>query len=267
MNGCRKRLGYAASAAPFACRGLGGAPVPIVNAAAVLARSLVLLLIREANILTAVTQEMTGPTVFISYAREDSESARRLHNDLSQAGFTPWLDEESLLPGQKWELAVRKAISTSRFFVAMISVNSTRESKYVQREFEYALEVLGEYPDSEIYVIPVRLDRSEPPQERLRERHWADLFPDWKRGFEKVLLSLRIDTTLVQSGNLSGLPKEWALLLTRMKKLDRDIVNAKKCGRQVRQLFDRRGWMFDGLREEIDRSAHRAREIIDSIGR
>jgi len=40
--------------------------------------------------------------IFICYAREDELSARRLFNDLKKAGLDPWLDKESLLPGQEW---------------------------------------------------------------------------------------------------------------------------------------------------------------------
>ena len=41
-------------------------------------------------------------TVFISYAREDSEAAKRLYQELKNAGFIPWLDKESLIAGQNW---------------------------------------------------------------------------------------------------------------------------------------------------------------------
>jgi len=38
--------------------------------------------------------------VFISYAREDVEMARKLYDDLKNAGVSPWMDEEDLLPSQ-----------------------------------------------------------------------------------------------------------------------------------------------------------------------
>jgi len=39
--------------------------------------------------------------VFISYASDNSDKARRLYNDLTEAGIDPWLDRESILPGRK----------------------------------------------------------------------------------------------------------------------------------------------------------------------
>ncbi len=41
--------------------------------------------------------------VFISYAKEDYETALKLYNDLKQVGVTPWLDKKDLLPGANWE--------------------------------------------------------------------------------------------------------------------------------------------------------------------
>ena len=40
--------------------------------------------------------------VFISYAREDTEAANRLYNDLKLSGLEPWLDTESLVGGENW---------------------------------------------------------------------------------------------------------------------------------------------------------------------
>lgn len=38
---------------------------------------------------------MANLQIFISYAREDVEAARRLYRDLKNAELNPWLDEES----------------------------------------------------------------------------------------------------------------------------------------------------------------------------
>jgi hypothetical protein len=40
--------------------------------------------------------------VFICYAREDKEIAKKLYYDLKHSGIEPWIDMENLLPGQKW---------------------------------------------------------------------------------------------------------------------------------------------------------------------
>ncbi|MGC1931965.1 MAG: toll/interleukin-1 receptor domain-containing protein, partial [Candidatus Nitrosopolaris sp.] len=97
-------------------------------------------------------------TVFLSYAREDSDAAKRLYEDLKNDGLSPWLDKESLLPGQNWEIEIRKAIKNSRYFIALLSSNSVDKRGFVQKEFKFALEVLDEVPESQIFVIPARLN-------------------------------------------------------------------------------------------------------------
>jgi hypothetical protein len=40
--------------------------------------------------------------IFISHASEDTESAKRLYNDLKKRGLNPWLDKEDISPGLVW---------------------------------------------------------------------------------------------------------------------------------------------------------------------
>ena len=127
------------------------------------------------------------PTVFISYAREDIDAARRLYQDLKQAGVEPWFDKESLLPGQKWRVAIRQAIRECRYFLAVLSTNSVTKRGYIQKELAVALEVLEEFPESAVFIIPVRLDNCHPSHEKLRELHWVDMFPRWDNGLTKML--------------------------------------------------------------------------------
>lgn len=72
--------------------------------------------------------------VFISYAREDITYARKMFHDLARASYEPWLDCESLLPGQRWEPTIEQAIRESRYFVALISSRSSVKRGYVQKE-------------------------------------------------------------------------------------------------------------------------------------
>jgi hypothetical protein len=56
----------------------------------------------------------TRPQVFVAYAVEDLHQARRLCAALAQAGCSPWLDKDKLLPGQNWPRAIERAIEISR---------------------------------------------------------------------------------------------------------------------------------------------------------
>ncbi len=63
--------------------------------------------------------------VFISYAREDYETAKRLYDDLKAVtGVTPWMDKIDLLPGHMWRVEVEKAINpTTILIMAGLPIN------------------------------------------------------------------------------------------------------------------------------------------------
>jgi hypothetical protein len=104
----------------------------------------------------------------------------------------PWLDKKNILPGQNWKIAIKSAINKSRYFVALLSSTSTTKKGYGQKEVKLALEVLDEYPEEDIYIIPVRLDECEISYDKLKDRQYVDLFPDWDDGLERIFQSLGI---------------------------------------------------------------------------
>jgi hypothetical protein len=112
--------------------------------------------------------------VFLSYAAENEAEARHLYTMLEGRGHHPWMDKHDLLPGQQWEIAIRRAIEGADFFVALMSRNSVTKRGFVQKEIRFALDVLGEVPPGRIYFIPARLDECEVP-DAIRQLHWIDL--------------------------------------------------------------------------------------------
>jgi hypothetical protein len=129
--------------------------------------------------------------IFISYAKEDVEIAKQLYHDLKNEGLSPWLDIEELLPGLNWKMKINDAIKNSDYFLAILSSNSITKKGYVQNELKIALELLDEFPQSAIFIIPVRIDECNPVESKLLNIHWADLFPDYKTGFKKIVKSIR----------------------------------------------------------------------------
>jgi TIR domain len=99
----------------------------------------------------------------------------------------PWLDKEDLLPGQTWNSEIRKAIKNSRYFIGLFSSTSIQKRGYIQKEFKFALDVLDEFPEGEIFAIPARLDDCEIPYEKFRGIERVDLFPNWEEGIHRLL--------------------------------------------------------------------------------
>jgi hypothetical protein len=132
-------------------------------------------------------------SVFISYAREDSEKAFQLYRDLKKAGAKPWIDKEEIRPGENWDLALSKAMKNSRYFIPLFSSKSVDKKGYVNKELRYALDALDNYPEKSIFMIPVRLDDCEIPFEKIKKIQNADLFPDWNDGVKRIFKSMGID--------------------------------------------------------------------------
>jgi hypothetical protein len=130
------------------------------------------------------------PSVFLSYAREDSSAAERLYMDLRRSEIDVWMDKKSLLPGHDWEHEIRRAIREARYFLALASKTSVAKRGFVQREMRFALEVLEEVPIDQIYLIPVRLDDCEPPDFRVKAINRVDLFPSYRKGLERLLAAI-----------------------------------------------------------------------------
>ena len=128
--------------------------------------------------------------VFISYARENEDIARRLYYDLKLQGIDPWLDQISLLPGQNWRSEIKKSIRKSRFFLALLSSQSVDKRGYAQKELREALDILDEVSENDIYIIPVRLDDCLPTSDRLHQLQWLDIFPSYDNGFKKLLATM-----------------------------------------------------------------------------
>ena len=130
--------------------------------------------------------------VFISYAHEDYEESYILYKNLKNSGIDVWFDKEDLLPGEKFDFEIRNVIKNSSYFIAIISKNSVNKRGYVQKELKLGLDVLREFPENKIYLIPVRIDESTPIADELRQLHWVDMFDNWKKGLDgllKVLIS------------------------------------------------------------------------------
>jgi hypothetical protein len=142
--------------------------------------------------------------IFLSYAKEDGGKAADLYESLTATGLSVWFDKKSLKPGERWKSAISNAIRTSRYFVALMSSGSSHKKGYVQQEIREALEVLNEFPDNEIYLIPVRLDDCAPSHLRLNDLNWVDMFPSWQEGIQKLLNFFSPQNAEVNSSDASS---------------------------------------------------------------
>ena len=131
------------------------------------------------------------PQVFLAHVKEDEARALRLYDELTAAGFSPWMDVRKLVPGQNWPRAIEAAIDTSDFFLALFSSHSVSKRGGFQAEIRYALDCARQVPLDQIFIVPVRLDDCAVPRVVQVEFQWLDFFPDWTRGLAVLKSMMR----------------------------------------------------------------------------
>ena len=113
--------------------------------------------------------------IFISYAHEDQRRVSEIVNFLVKTNYDVWVDYKNLLPGQKWELEIKNAIKSCDYVLVCISSNSVRKRGFIQKELKVAFQIYELFPEGEVFIIPVRLDECEIPNQ-FNSIHCTDLF-------------------------------------------------------------------------------------------
>lgn len=135
---------------------------------------------------------MTSPKrplkVFLCHAHADRDAVKALYTRLTKDGVDAWLDKEKLLPGQDWELEIRKAVREADVVVVCLS-KQFNQAGFRQKEVRLALDTAMEKPEGEIFIIPARLEDCDAP-EIVQRYHWVDLFDD--NGYELLISALRL---------------------------------------------------------------------------
>lgn len=99
-----------------------------------------------------------GPTVFVSYASENAEAARRIAEALLNLGFSDvWLDKKKLIGGDDWADRIEDAVETCDFFMPILSAeaNSRREGVFWE-EWNMAVRRARRIQDA--FLLPVGID-------------------------------------------------------------------------------------------------------------
>jgi len=133
--------------------------------------------------------EKSRTQIFLCYARRDRERVEALYQELSDAGFKPWMDTKNILPGEKWKVTIERAIRQSDFFLSCLSANSVNRRGFIQKEIRQALDIWQEMLDSDIYLIPVRIEKCKIP-DSLLDFQCVDLFED--SGWTDLVRAIRV---------------------------------------------------------------------------
>lgn len=126
---------------------------------------------------------MTGAgnnAVFLSYASQDAEAARRICEALRASGVEAWFDQSELVGGDAWDAKIRGQIGSCALFVPVISANTqARREGYFRLEWRVAVERMRQMDDNLPFLLPVVIDDTRDTDafvpERFREVQWTRL--------------------------------------------------------------------------------------------
>lgn len=116
--------------------------------------------------------------VFLSYASEDAEPARRICEALRTAGLEVWFDQNELRGGDAWDVEIRRRIRNCALFVPVISTNTEQRAEgYFRLEWKLAVDRSHRMSEDQAFLLPVALDgvaqTSMRVPDRFREVQWT----------------------------------------------------------------------------------------------
>ena len=118
--------------------------------------------------------------VFLSYASQDADAARRICDALRTVGLDVWFDQSALRGGDAWDASIRRQIKECALFVPVISANTqAREEGYFRREWNLAVNRTLDMAEDKAFLLPVVIDATMDAKarvpEKFREVQWTHL--------------------------------------------------------------------------------------------
>jgi hypothetical protein len=132
---------------------------------------------------------------FLCYSKENKIVVREFFARLKKEGWIdPWFDEEDILPGEKWQDSVVKAVGGSHAVIVLLSKQALKQEGFFHKELNLALDTANKKPEDAIFIIPIRLEECEVP-ERLLPYQYVDYFGGAEQEqhvYDSLLASLKI---------------------------------------------------------------------------
>ena len=97
--------------------------------------------------------------VFLSYASQDAEAAKRICDALRAAGIEVWFDQSELRGGDVWDRQIRQQIHDCRLFMPIVSANAeARVEGYFRREWKLAVDRTHDLSERVAFLVPIVID-------------------------------------------------------------------------------------------------------------
>lgn len=112
--------------------------------------------------------------VFLGYASEHLEVARRVLEILRKDGDFVWFDKESLIGGDRWDVERHVAQREAHLVVHLCSIEIIQRPGVVNREIRDSLDIDRDRPFGTTYFVPVKIGEFDMPRE-LEDKQWIHL--------------------------------------------------------------------------------------------
>jgi TolB-like protein/Tfp pilus assembly protein PilF len=97
--------------------------------------------------------------VFLSYASQDGDAARRISDALRAAGIEVWFDQNELRGGDVWDRQIRAQVGDCALFIPIISATTqARAEGYFRREWKLAVDRTDHMSERVAFLVPVVID-------------------------------------------------------------------------------------------------------------
>ena len=118
--------------------------------------------------------------VFVSYASQDAEAAKRICESLRAAGVEVWFDQNELTGGDAWDRKIRGQIAACALFVPVISAaTQARHEGYFRLEWKLAAQRTHLMSGAKAFLLPVVIDATRDAEahvpEEFRAVQWTRL--------------------------------------------------------------------------------------------
>src|SRR5476649_1157536 len=108
--------------------------------------------------------------VFLSYASQDAEAAKKICDALRAAGVEVWFDQNELTGGDAWDAKIRKQIKECALFVPIVSAaTQARREGYFRLEWKLADDRTHLMAKGTRFILPVCVDDT---------KDWDAIVPD-----------------------------------------------------------------------------------------
>src|SRR4051812_25365908 len=146
--------------------------------------------------------------VFLSYASQDAEAAKKICDALRAAGIEVWFDLNELRGGDAWDQKIRQQIKDCALFVPIISATTNaRPEGYFRLEWKLAVDRSHLLADDHPFLFPVAIgdvaEGTARVPDKFRDVQWTRLRLDET----PAELATRITKLLAGEAREAGRPR------------------------------------------------------------